>query len=86
MSNTDKKFPSFPNGNISFEEKDSMLTEWRMLIKKGLLTIKSDIMREVLSIREKLFLQNDRVLGVKLRGTDYVANKPKCHYIPPPYH
>jgi len=83
LSNTDKKLPSFPSSNISFEEKDSMLTEWRMLIKKGLLTIKSDIMREVLSIREKLFLQNDRVLGVKLRGTDYVANKPKWHYIPP---
>ena len=80
-----KNPPLFPGSNISFEEKDSMLTKWRMLIKKGLLTVKSDIMRKILSIREKLFLQNDRVLGVKLRGTDYVTNKPKWHYIPPPH-
>jgi len=58
------------------------LAKWRMLVKKGLLTIKPDIMKEVLSVRERLFNPTDRVLGVKLRGTDY--NVAKYHPIPPP--
>jgi len=64
-------------------ERNDLLTEWRMLVKKGLLKIKPELMKEILAIREKLFAPTDRVLGVKLRGTDYVALKPRWHPVPP---
>lgn len=34
-------------------------------------------------LHEKLFLSNERVLGILLRGTDFSDNKPKNHPIPP---
>lgn len=61
-----------------------MLMEWQMLIKLGLLKIKPERMEEILATREKLFSPNDRVLGVKLRGTDYTTLKLKYHAIQPP--
>ena len=75
----------FADGEISFyENRNGVLTEWRMLVKLGLLKVKPNLMEEIIAIREKLFSAGDRVLGVLLRGTDYVANKPFGHYIPPP--
>lgn len=59
-----------------FENRNNIVTEWRMLVKLGLLRIKQECLNEILNIRSKLFSQNDRVLGVLLRGTDYVANRP----------
>ena len=59
------------------------LIKYLKLVNRGLLMIKPDIMEDILSIRETLFSENDRVLGVKLRGTDYVEFKPKYHTIPP---
>ena len=74
-----------PHSSSSFyDDKNITLAEWRMLVKMGLLKIKPEIMEEVLSVRAKLFAPTDRVLGVYLRGSDYVANKPKGHPIPPP--
>ena len=61
-----------------------MLTKWQMLIELGLLKVKPVRMEEIATVRQKLFAPNDRVLGVLLRGTDYVAKRPKGHPIPPP--
>ena len=72
----------YPNENI-FKDNVS-LTEWRMLLKLGLLKIKSERLAEIAEVRKKLFAPNDRVLGVLLRGTDYVARRPHNHPIPPP--
>lgn len=59
-----------------------------MLVKMGLLRVKEELLKDILAIRDKLFLPKDRVLGVHLRGTDYVAtklrNRLKGHPIPPP--
>lgn len=66
------------NENI-FKHDD--LIEWRMLVKLGLLKVKDALMKEILMTREKLFSSTDRVLGVKLRGTDYVTAK--NHATPP---
>ena len=66
------------------ENRDNVLTEWRMLVKLGLLQIKPVLMEEILAIREKLFSPTDRVLGVHLRGTDYAATRPYDHPISPP--
>ena len=67
-----------------YENKNGILTEWRMLVKMGLLKIKPVLFKEISAMREKLFLPTDRVLGVLLRGTDYVNTKPQMHPIPPP--
>ena len=67
-----------------FENRGSILTEWRMLVKLGLLKIKPAIMQEIAAVRQKLFAPNDRVLGVLLRGTDYVTRRLNNHPIPPP--
>lgn len=66
------------------ENRDNSLTEWRMLVKFGLLKVKDNLLREIYAVREKLFAPNERVLGVLLRGTDYVDKKPYGHPIPPP--
>lgn len=70
--------------NRFYDNNHILVTEWRMLAKLGLLKVKSVLMEEILAIREKLFAPNDRVLGVLLRGTDYISLKPKWHPIPPP--
>ena len=67
-----------------YENLDNILTEWRMLIKLGLIRIKPERTREILSVRQNLFLPEDRVLGVLLRGTDYLTRKLYNHPIPPP--
>ena len=67
-----------------FENQDDILTEWRMLVKLGLLKVKPALMEEILATRQKLFAPNDRVLGVLLRGTDYLVRQLKNHPIPPP--
>ena len=75
---------SYPDGMNFLENRDNSLTEWRMLVKFGLLRIKPERVKEVLAVRQKLFASSDRVLGVHLRGTDYTATKPYQHPIPPP--
>ncbi len=67
-----------------FENRDNVLTEWRMLVKLGLLKVKPVLVAEALSVRQKLFAPNEKVLGVHLRGTDYAQMRPYGHPIQPP--
>lgn len=84
LSDAEDKWPR-PNNAISFfENKDNSLTEWRMLKKLGLLKVKPALMEEIADVRQKLFAPQDRVLGVLLRGTDYLARRLRNHPIPPP--
>ena len=76
--------PSLYESMALLENKNNLLTEWRMLIKFGLLKVKPALIQEIIAVRKKLFAPNDRVLGVHLRGTDYVVNRPAWHPIPPP--
>ena len=73
-----------PDGMNFLENRDNSLMEWRMLVKFGLLRVKAERVKEVLAVRQKLFAPSDRVLGVLLRGTDYIAMRPYQHPIPPP--
>ena len=74
-----------PGISMAFNEnKDNILTKWRMLVELGLLKVKPALMEEISAVRQKLFSPNDRVLGVLMRGTDYIANRPQGHAIPPP--
>lgn len=67
-----------------FENKNYILTERRMLVKWNLLKVKPALMEEIAAMRQKLFAPNDRVLGVLLRGTDYLVRRMRDHPIPPP--
>lgn len=75
----------YPNDSMAFfENRNGSLTEWRMLVKMGLLKIKPELMEEISAVREKLFPKNEHILGVSLRGTDYTAIRPDDHPIQPP--
>ena len=77
--------PDFPNGNSDFyANKNGILTEWRMLVKLGLLRVQPKLYEEILNLRQKFFAPNERILGVLMRGTDYVARRPQGHPIQPP--
>lgn len=69
--------------NKFFENRNNVMSEWRMLVKLGLLKVKPALMEEIVAVQKKLFAPNDRVLGVLLRGTDYVAKRPHDHPTPP---
>ena len=81
----DPPSPIPPWNKIKFyEAQDTVTEEWRMLVKLGLLKVKPERMKEISALRQKLFAPNDRVLGVHLRGTDYLTGRGFNHPIPPP--
>ena len=55
---------------------------WHNLANKYI-PIKKEIINEAILIREKLYNGLYNVLGVLMRGTDYIAMRPKNHCIPP---
>ena len=67
-----------------YKNKNGILTEWRTLVKWGLLKIHPHLQKEIDDMYNKFFSANDKILGILLRGTDYVATRPDKHPIPPP--
>jgi hypothetical protein len=66
--------------NIYFNE--ILLYFWHY-IQKRYMPIKKEILKESYIIMKKLFKGSKNILGVKMRGTDYLSTKPKGHPIPP---
>lgn len=75
--------PMFPYLQIDFlNGKTGELDYWRKLTEKYM--ILSDTAAErVEEEYRRLFTPDDRVLGVKCRGTDYASEKPRNHPIQP---
>lgn len=73
----------FPYLDIRFLTGESgELEYWRKLARKYI--VLSDRAEELVEAEYKrLFKEGDKVLGVKVRGTDYAAGKPKNHPIQP---
>lgn len=69
-----------PDENIFFNKV--LLNFWHN-IAKIYLPIKKNILIEVNSIKKNLFGNSNNILGILIRGTDYIAMKPKNHSIPP---
>lgn len=83
LSNGDHVDP-YPGHGLDFlYGKNDSLAEWRGLVKAGFMKVKPERMEEILETHKKLFSPEDRVLGVLLRGTDYVVRKLPGHPIPP---
>lgn len=55
---------------------------WHNMAKKYI-PIKRNILEEAEKIRFNLFKSSKDILGVLIRGTDYIKLKPGGHYIPP---
>lgn len=84
LSNGEDIFPRPFEYMPFYENRDEILTEWRMLVKMGLLKIKENLLTEIVAEQKQIFSSNDRVLGVLLRGTDYAIKRLPNHPIPPP--
>ena len=83
LSNGDCVKP-YPDYSLDLLKKNDELIEWRMLIKMGLMKIKPKLAEEISELRKKLFMPNDNLLGVILRGNDNPDKKIKGAPIPPP--
>ena len=76
--------PDFPNASMSFyNNENNILDNWRAIVKLGLLRLQPIIQEEISIIYNRLFSKNDKILGVYMRGTDYINLKPAYHPIPP---
>lgn len=73
----------FPYLDIKFLTGETgELLYWRKRVKEYIRL--SDVARQFIDEEySRLFSKEDRVLGVKVRGTDYAAGKPKNHPIQP---
>ncbi len=69
-----------PDTNI-YKNK-AILQFWHNLALKYI-PLKSKIIKEAEKVRKKLFNESKNVLGVLIRGTDYISKKPKGHPIQP---
>ena len=70
-----------PDERIIYYNND-LIKFWSHLGKKYI-PIKNEIQKESNFIIQKLFNNSNNVLGVKIRGTDYIKLKLKAHPIPP---
>ena len=70
-----------PSSDVIFDNKFYMYY-WNNLYKTYF-PIRDEIINEADNIRKKLFKKSENVLGIFLRGTDFLALKPKKHYIQP---
>ena len=70
-----------PNEVKIFYNKIS-IDYWHILATK-FLPIKRELIIEANIIRKKLFGESKNILGVKIRGTDYLSVKPRYHPKPP---
>jgi hypothetical protein len=59
------------------------LIEYYHKISQKYMSVKQNIMDEANSIWEKLFHNSSNVLGILVRGTDYITIQPPGHSIPP---
>lgn len=65
-----------------FNNKDGKLEYWRKLAHQYI-RINPTVLKHINDEYRQLFSENDRVLGVLVRGTDYIAKKPYIHPVQP---
>ena len=70
-----------PNSSTIFINK--ILRDFWNNIAESYVPIKKEIINEADNTRLNFFKSSDNVLGVLIRGTDYIAKKPKYHPIQP---
>ena len=63
-------------------DKESTRDYWSLLANRYV-PIKSNIIKEAEIIKYKLFKTSENILGILMRGTDFLSIKPRRHAIPP---
>jgi hypothetical protein len=71
---------AFPDRNIFFNLE--LIKFWHNMAKIYM-QIKENILKEANNIMKSIFKGNKNVLGILMRGTDFIAARPKNHPIPP---
>ena len=78
--------PLRPDDSSDFLDNEVAIRYWRDFVGK-LIKPKEELLANTDALYKELFgtnrPENDKVLGVLLRGTDYSDNRPKNHPIPP---
>lgn len=69
-----------PCENIFLNKK--ILNFWHIM-SKNYIPIQNKILLEAKNIYKRLFKDSHNILGILMRGTDYIAKKPSGHPIPP---
>ena len=70
-----------PNENYIYYNKTS-INFWHSFAKRYM-PLKEELLDEAKAIMKELFGGTKNILGIKMRGTDYISRKPKGHSIPP---
>lgn len=65
-------------------EQSPDIHNWRALRYFGLLKVKNDVLTHIEEVRRSIIKDGDMVLGVMLRGTDYIKRRAFEHPIQPP--
>lgn len=79
--------PAYPfiypsDASVFFHQKKLIQAKWRKYVKKYI-KLKPHVVQHVDEVYNRLFKPGERVLGIKCRGTDYVAMKPEGHPVQP---
>jgi hypothetical protein len=79
-----KYFDCYPNirPNEEIFLNKTVMDYWHILANQYM-PIKNEVIKESNYIINRIFKKSRNLLGVLLRGTDYVAKKPQLHPIPP---
>ena len=70
-----------PNEIHIYYNKTS-INYWHSFTKKYV-PLKEELLNEAKGIMKEIFGRTKNILGVKMRGTDYISKKPRGHSIPP---
>ena len=73
---------SYPSDRSIYNDSQS-INFWHNLAKQYM-PVKHNIMNEVKKNMKRLFGNSKNILGVKIRGTDYIKGQPKNHPVQPP--
>ncbi|MBQ3336789.1 MAG: hypothetical protein IJG80_05240 [Selenomonadaceae bacterium] len=74
----------YPDYSLNLlQKKNDDLVEWRMLVKLGLMKVKPELSKEIVALRDEIFVPGELTLGVLLRGSES-DKKIKGQPIPPP--
>lgn len=72
-----------PNDSMDFLTNEVEINYWREFVKKYI-KFNADMVNYVNKLKEKInFIEEDRIVGVLVRGTDFINKRPYNHPVPP---
>ena len=75
-------FPFKMINHRTFYQHKQLILFWHDIFQKYI-PIKNEIIKQAHNFQKQFFKLSKNVLGILMRGTDYISRKPKFHPIPP---